>query len=284
MAGLLRLIWDILDIQPTNDISIIKKAYAQKLKLYHPEDDPVGYQRLREAYDYAIKFSKLHHRLAPETIPTHEAPPEPQQSHPHQKHQLEEPEQTAFIDLVKSLYDDFHSRMDTNQWLILLNNSVLWDRHQFDHISHELLDFLEGHYFLPKPVWHILETVFHWKDKGMDDLDEFYELYPNVYTYIIEEHSVSTLGYSALLRAEAFDQEAYLHYREAAYISLSEHKMNQAFHAIREANEIFNDDPELLQMKSEYNSRVRNSRVSIALAILCIVFVLLLTQLTMGDL
>ncbi|MBP3041681.1 hypothetical protein J9303_19765 [Bacillaceae bacterium Marseille-Q3522] len=50
--------WDILEIEPTNNLAIIKKAYAKKLKIYHPEDDPEGYQRLREAYDRAVKRQK----------------------------------------------------------------------------------------------------------------------------------------------------------------------------------------------------------------------------------
>jgi len=48
--------WDILEINPTDNASIVKKAYAKKLKLYHPEDDPEGYQKLREAYDSALKY------------------------------------------------------------------------------------------------------------------------------------------------------------------------------------------------------------------------------------
>ncbi|SHK78387.1 hypothetical protein SAMN02745163_04452, partial [Clostridium cavendishii DSM 21758] len=51
-------IWDILDLEPTTKTSDIKKAYAKKLKIHHPEDDPEGYQRLREAYDTAIKYAK----------------------------------------------------------------------------------------------------------------------------------------------------------------------------------------------------------------------------------
>lgn len=50
--------WKILGIEPTTDIKEVKRAYSKLLKQYHPEDDPEGYQRLREAYDAAIKYIK----------------------------------------------------------------------------------------------------------------------------------------------------------------------------------------------------------------------------------
>lgn len=50
--------WEILDISPTLEASIIKKAYAKKLKIFHPEDDPHGFQRVREAYDSALRYAK----------------------------------------------------------------------------------------------------------------------------------------------------------------------------------------------------------------------------------
>ncbi|GIO31555.1 MULTISPECIES: J domain-containing protein [Paenibacillus] len=51
-------IWSILGIEPTDDIAQIRKAYASMLKKHHPEDDPAGYQRLREAFDEALKLAK----------------------------------------------------------------------------------------------------------------------------------------------------------------------------------------------------------------------------------
>ncbi|MNW27208.1 Beta-barrel assembly-enhancing protease [compost metagenome] len=51
-------IWKLLGIEPTSDIRAVKRAYAGKLKQTHPEDDPEGYQRLREAYDRAMKEAK----------------------------------------------------------------------------------------------------------------------------------------------------------------------------------------------------------------------------------
>jgi curved DNA-binding protein CbpA len=58
MGGLLMDIWSVLEIKPTDDVGTIKKAYAKKLKLHYPEEDPVGHQTLRQAYDKALKLAK----------------------------------------------------------------------------------------------------------------------------------------------------------------------------------------------------------------------------------
>lgn len=44
-------IWSVLGIEPTQDLSEIKRAYARQLKNTRPDQDPQGYQRLREALD-----------------------------------------------------------------------------------------------------------------------------------------------------------------------------------------------------------------------------------------
>ena len=51
-------IWEILEIEETNDKKIIKRAYAKKLKKTHPEDDPRGFQELKQAFDMALKISE----------------------------------------------------------------------------------------------------------------------------------------------------------------------------------------------------------------------------------
>ena len=60
--------WDILEITQTDDLSIIKKAYAKKLKTNHPEDNPKGFQTLKEAYDYAVKYAKSVYKYRPVTL------------------------------------------------------------------------------------------------------------------------------------------------------------------------------------------------------------------------
>jgi hypothetical protein len=63
-------IWSILGIEPTQDASIIRRAYAAMLKTTRPEDDPEGFVRLRRAYESALAKART------PAISTPTAPPE----------------------------------------------------------------------------------------------------------------------------------------------------------------------------------------------------------------
>ncbi len=52
------IIWDRLGIEPTDNVRIIKKAYAKKAKECHQEDYPEEWQLLHDAYEQALAFAK----------------------------------------------------------------------------------------------------------------------------------------------------------------------------------------------------------------------------------
>lgn len=46
---------ELLAIAPTDDTRAIKKAYAARLKVVRPDDDPIAFQALRDAYTFAFE-------------------------------------------------------------------------------------------------------------------------------------------------------------------------------------------------------------------------------------
>lgn len=50
--------WSQLGLSGPSDLSQIRRAYAEKLKTTHPEDDPEGFQRLHSAYQLASRMAR----------------------------------------------------------------------------------------------------------------------------------------------------------------------------------------------------------------------------------
>ena len=50
--------WSILGLEPTKEVSAIRRAYAQQSRTCHPEEDPEGFLRLREAYQATLAYAE----------------------------------------------------------------------------------------------------------------------------------------------------------------------------------------------------------------------------------
>ncbi|WP_164604326.1 J domain-containing protein, partial [Pseudomonas viridiflava] len=49
--------WSIMGLPADADKRSIKRQYAILLKRHRPDEDPEGFQRLREAYDQALEWA-----------------------------------------------------------------------------------------------------------------------------------------------------------------------------------------------------------------------------------
>lgn len=50
--------FEVLGIEQTSDIKIIKKAYADLVKQYHPEEDAANWKKVHDAYQEAMQYAK----------------------------------------------------------------------------------------------------------------------------------------------------------------------------------------------------------------------------------
>lgn len=113
--------WHILGIQPTKDEQEIRRAYARELKKRRPDQDPQGFQALREAFDAAKSFaSQPEHHQQSEPIaleepvqPLMEEPLTPLQEHWHRDH-LRNRAQSLSLSLIR---DELTGRGELHHYL-----------------------------------------------------------------------------------------------------------------------------------------------------------------------
>lgn len=79
MTGL-RYPWSVLGIAPTEDQRAIQKAYATRLRVTRPDEDPRGFQELREARDQAM--AERRHLAMAQAADDDEPPVEPPPAEP----------------------------------------------------------------------------------------------------------------------------------------------------------------------------------------------------------
>jgi len=86
-------IWQTLGIEPTENIEVIKRAFAAKSKECHPEEHPEEYQKLRQAYKSASGYAKRMRRIA-EQASAQSEPPQASEQPQSELRQDSEPEQS----------------------------------------------------------------------------------------------------------------------------------------------------------------------------------------------
>lgn len=264
-------IWKTLGIEPTDNISTIKKAYAKLLKIHHPEKDPEGYQGLREAYDRAIKLAK--------EMKANPAPAQEIQFEDSDNFRIEESISTQlilnnevaatqaikttvhpvqeFIDKAEELYGDYFKRIDKKNWEELLNSDVIWDAQYFSMLKERLIDFFQSHYHLPPSIWELVDSVFRFNEQK-DEL--MYEYDEDEVEFLLENiNEKRAMGYDIFKQGDVLEFDRYFKYREYALEALMEDDPEEAERYLDQAYNLYKEDPDLLRMWGIYYMRNTNN-------------------------
>ena len=144
--------WRLLGIEPTKDKKTITTAYRAQLANTNPEDKPEEFKELRAAYEEALRLAEQ----------VDEEPVKDQSP------------VGKWMEKIRLLYDDFARRIQRENWEKLLCDDVCVALDTRPLAEEALLTFLMQYFYIPQPVWQILDGTFHW----MERREELYESYP----------------------------------------------------------------------------------------------------------
>ena len=158
-----KLAFQILGIPETKEENIIRERYLDLLKDTNPEDDPEGFKRLREAYEEALRLSKVQEEGVEE---------EPQG------------EVDLWMKRVERIYRDIFKRREPDAWQEVFDDPVCVSLDTFLEARERLLVYISYHPFLPQMVWKLIDQVFH----VLEDYDSLKEEFHVNFLNHIEFH------------------------------------------------------------------------------------------------
>lgn len=280
-------IWEILDTEPTRDKATIRKAYARRLRLFHPEEDPVGYQQLREAYDHALRIAEYswldgddgddddgswgavsgdsggtEFLGGSELLDFDPADEDAEPQDPLNPVRFDllgqntdgrttEDDVDAFMEQLDQLYRDYSRRIRPEEWAQVLNDPLLWNLETQHWLFCRCTSFLSEHHYLPLEVWQELDGFFQWSER-MDDLE--YLLSEDMVAYVLRQARQGLpFPYEGLESLAPEAREEYLGLREAAAFALMQGDALAAYEALKQLRGFGVDDISVTVLQGHYD-------------------------------
>ncbi len=163
----------LLNIEKTKDENSIRQAYHRELPKHHPEEDPEGFKKLREAYEEASKYARTPDSEEGEIIT---APAEWGEDTP----------VSRFMMKIADLYTHYELRISEEKWEEVLNLPEVSDFDWEEEIRKALFMYLSDHFRLPSAVWRLLDRTFFIEEREA----EFLEILPEGFLTFIRNRLI----------------------------------------------------------------------------------------------
>jgi len=162
---------------------------------------------------------------------------------------------------VRAVYGKPSARSDVALWEQILNHDHLWKLSQWEALNDAMLSFLTDHYYLPKPVWELLDRYSVWTEQEYELLDQHPAHF--VRQMLTQINQYWELRYDTI-PDDLSDPDRFAEFRNDAHNALMRDELEQAYMSMTAARELYADDPDLLRMFGTYYVRQGNTAEAFA--------------------
>ncbi|MDP4178775.1 MAG: tetratricopeptide repeat protein [Bacillota bacterium] len=175
--------FEFLGIEPTKDAKVIRNAYSKLLTKFSPENDPEGFQKLRDFYEQAIKYSKEKEEKSLSPI-------------------------DSFMEDFKAIYNCYEKRLDLESWKAILDRDICCNIDSSKEVSYKILEFLMNDYNITYEVWNLFDSYFSWTSKKERLYESFAKNFIDFVMYKIG--SKGSFHYEELIKCENGKQDEFI--------------------------------------------------------------------------
>lgn len=214
----LQEIFSILGIDVTRDKNAIKTAYRGQLVHYNPEDDEVGFKRLRNAYEQALAYADA-----------------PEEQGEEAREQDNTPSGLAVQEFAK-IYENMSLRRDEQVFEDFFAKDIFLSLEYDEECREKVLVYMMSHFYFPTKVWKVLDKHLHITERKAALKEKFPQDYINFLANRCRNGE--DICYEYFEGDEHAEYDEFIHYTEKIFGALKENRVDFARQCLDSADKL----------------------------------------------